>query len=441
MVKASMKKYSKMKTRLMGGTAIILVASTLTSYIMLNNTKVDIAKSKTEEFSRTIQTSVISHESDISKFIMVASDSALQQGYNYSLILSNSWGKNLTNDDLLTLSKHYNFSAMTLYNISKEGVVGTHSTQPNRIGYTLNNTETEKEILEFLLSHKNGGDIALSDSLRTFSSSIITEPYKVNNDYYFDVYTYIADTSQVLAITLPYAEISTFFATQSTNNLIETMKAQYPQIVEIGILDISTITKDTEATILSGDFKYATTGDNKILTNPKSLKDGYIYLQDVNGKQLFKNFTPIDDKRVLYIGLDYSVYLESTKSSASAVAGASGVAIILIALLMYFHFRKEQVYHDMVLKRLNTLASGKYKLKELERNKDEYHNILLYLDTLTKELATTKKNVSDIISDLRRIHDLITSGEVEDAKDLEDLRVEIKSIMSDLELAIKLESI
>lgn len=440
---AEMKKYNKMKNILVGGTITALLGVSIFSYSTLNGQNTQVVKDRTMSIASGLVDTVKYKEFDIDKVTDTTWGGAVESGTNYAYILGREWKSKfatLTNDALLVLAKDYGFSDITVYNISQDSVSGVLSTQPKNIEDKLTATEEEKEILNFLLKTKSGEKGMLSNTLQTHKTSISSGLYVNEKVVYTTVYTYVPELDKVIALGVPLTDYTYFEGSNNTNKLIETLKTENPLIVEIGVLDVSEYTpKKEEVEILAGTFKYSATMDNTFLSKIGEGKTTSTYVQQVGEKQLFKHFEVIDENRVIYVGLDFSALLGNKPNTHITVFILSLLALAIVGVLQAMHFRKEKLYHQRLLKRITSLTKGNYNLKSLELNNDEYRIILDHLNELTEELSTRKTTSKETLKRLSLVISVLTNGEIKTTEDLNELRYELKSILNDIQVILKIE--
>lgn len=440
---AEMKKYNKMKNILVGGTITALLGVSLFSYSTLDSQNTQVVKDRTMSIASGLVDTVKYKEFDIDKVTDTTWGGAVESGNNYAYMLGSKWKANfasLTNDALLVLAKDYGFSDITVYNIGKDAVSGVLSTQPKNIEDKLVATDEEKEILNFLLQTKSGEKGTFSNTLQTYKTSISSGLYTSEKVVYTTVYTYVPELDKVIALGVPLTDYTYFEGSNNTNKLIDTLKAENPLIVEIGVLDVSNFTpKKEEVDILSGTFKYSATTDNSFLSKIGEGKTTSTYVQQVGEKQLFKHFEVIDENRVVYVGLDFSALLGNKPNTHITIFALSLLALAIVGVLQAMHFRKEKAYHQRLLKRLTSLTKGKYDLKALDLDNDEYRIILDHLNELTDELSSRKKTSKETLKRLSVVISVLTNGEIKTTEDLNELRYELKSILHDIQVILKIE--
>ena len=439
---AEMKKFSKMRKVLQGGTITALLAVSVFSYTTLNSQNTQVVKDRTMSIASGIVDTVKYKEFDVDKVTDVTWGGAVESGNNYAYLLGSQWKSTfptLTNDALLVLAKDYGFSDITIYNIKDNTLEGVLSTQPKNIGHTLDTTDEEKEIKSYLLRTKEGEKGILSNTLETYKTSISTNLFLHERIVHTTVYTYVPELNKVVALGVPLNDYTYFEGSNNTNKLIDSLKMDNSMIVEIGVLDVSDYTpKNEEVQTIAGTFKYSATTDNGFLSKVGEGKDTSTYVQQVGERQLFKHFEVIDENRVVYVGLDFTSLLGNKPNTHVTVLILSLLSLAIVGVLQFLHFRKEKSYHQRVLNRITSLTKGKYNQVALELDNDEYRILLDHLNELTEEL-NTRKNVSKEV--LKRLHDVImvlTSGEIKTSEDLVELRSELKYILQDMQATLKI---
>lgn len=440
---AEMKKYNKMKRNLLGGTVVALLGISIFSYATLNKQNTQVVKDRTMSIASGLVDVVKYKELDTDEVTNSTLLGSTENGNNYAYMLGNHWKTlfpTLTNDSLLVLAKDFDLADITIYDLKDSLYQGVLSTQPNKIGDKLDQTDEEKEIQQYLLKAKEGEKGILSNNLQTFKTSISSSMYVKDNLFYTTVYTYVPELDKVIALSLPLTDLTYFQDTNNTDKTIEALKADNPLIVEIGVLDVSDYTPQTEEVqTLTGTFKYSATTDNNFLAKVGQGSTTSTYVQQVGEKQLFKHFEVLDENRVIYVGLDYSALLGSKSNSHLTIMVLILLATAIIGVLHFLHFKKDNEYHTRIKKRLTSLIRGKYHVKPLETSNDEYKDLLTQLNELTEELATRKETTKEPINRLNYVIAVLTNGEVRNAKDLNELRYELKSILQDIQVILKIE--
>lgn len=442
---AQMKKYHQMKLFLIGGTTLALLFLALISYSLLDKSNTQQIKDRTMSIATGLVNTIKNKELDLDQAAEATWRGATENGYNYANIWGDYWKDSfsaLTNDTLLVLAKNHELSDITVYNISPSGLEGVLSTQPNKIGDTLNQTDEEKEINAFLLKVQQGDSNNLSNNLPTYKKSIATSLFEYNKVLHTTVYTYVPTLDKVVALGLPLTDLTYFKETNNTTKLIDELKTNTPFLIEIGVLDTTNYQPESkEVHVLAGTFKYSSTSDNNFLANlgKENASTSSTYVQQVGENQLFKHLVVLDDSRVVYIGLDYSALQTQKSNSQVTVPTLIVLALVLIGVLHFLHQKKERAYHERIKKRLTSLARGKVNLKPIETKKDEYKELLDFLNILTEELGKRKKTSKETLQRIQEVINVISEGKVRNSQDLDEVRVELKGILQELQETLKIE--
>jgi methyl-accepting chemotaxis protein len=306
----------------------------------------------------------------------------------------------ITNEELVRIRDELKLSGITILTRVKDDIVGVRSTEPEEIGFSfkkigypdgftamdnllngrrVNVGETYQDKNLFILPISQSGSHAASPTFfkygyyRPEGSTFIIAPYVEANEVY-------QFTKQV-----------------GPDQWIHEVIASNPFVKEIGVVNPQVYKDPSLAGKLYpplkkleyGSFAYETEKDEAVLTQMAAVSELTQFVQEVNGRKLYKMFMPIDKNRVIYIAFDYDKMSEPIYRN-SVILIVSGLISLLALFLLTSRFFNG-IYHNIqrIKSQVKLLEAGDFTARSEVKDRSE----LGELSESTNHMAETLQQV------------------------------------------------
>jgi HAMP domain-containing protein len=248
---------------------------------------------------------------------------------------------------------------------SNDDIVAVVATEDQEIGFSF------KQFGYYEL-----GKLLLSGEVPAMPGATYIEKYTVvlpiaqsashNNEPEFFKYAYyhVPGTDYLINPYIKANEVNDFIEVVGPDVEISNLVKEIDIIEEIAVLNPKVFMDPTLETqlypplkkIIAGSFNLNTTRDLELLTQEQIKKASY--LEDVNGKKVYKMYLPLDENRVIYLALDYEE-MSGPLYRHSLVLIISGLMSLLVLFLLtarYFNRIYENI--QKIKDQIELLESG-----------------------------------------------------------------------------------
>ena len=229
----------------------------------------------------------------------------------------------ITNDELLKMSKDFGIAGITLFARQSDDIVGIKSTEPNDIGFSF----------KTVLGADDSGFIGLSDLLDKTPTQhdesyvdhntmiLLTSQSGSHEDKpTFFKYAYYHKEGQDFVVN-PYIEANEVYQfTQSVGpnswikKVIETNKAAK----EVAVLDPRVYADPSLAQemypplkkVVYGEYKFSDKKDENLLKDMVKHPRKVSYITTIGKQKVYKMFIPMKNGQVIYVALNYDMMSE-----------------------------------------------------------------------------------------------------------------------------------
>ncbi|KGX91887.1 HAMP domain-containing protein [Pontibacillus marinus] len=271
------------------------------------------------------------------------------------------------NEDLGKLKDEFNLAGITLFNKTKDDIVGVKSTNPNEIGFSIKKYgyyEAGKKIF-------NGVKPDIEGATYLSKNAIVLPiaPSGSQNEvptFFKYAYYHAPGTSYVINIYIEANEVYQYTKETGTEKRIDDIKDNTPNIKEIAVLNPK-VFKDPSLEkqlypplkkVEYGEFNYKTDDDIEFLKKTAGNLQRKMITQSINNEKVFKVFLPINEDYVVYTSFDYQK-LSAPLYRHSYILIATGIISLFVLFLVTARFFN-RIYENIqrIKSQIRLLESG-----------------------------------------------------------------------------------
>ncbi|BDH60736.1 hypothetical protein MTP04_08660 [Lysinibacillus sp. PLM2] len=321
----------------------------------------------------------------------------------------------ITNEELLELSKEFNIAGITLFTENADSdIVGVKSSTPNDIGFSFKNfLGEESQGYKMIYNLMKGNElIAESETYVDENSFMLPIALSGSNSetptFYKYGYYHPEDKDYIINPFIEANEVYNFTQEVGPNKWIEKVLKSNENVKEIALIspqvyaDPSLMEDYVQEykKIEYGEFKSETEKDINILVslaeNPKKIS----YLEKQGEQTYYKMFIPTEDGRVIYVGLDYNRLSEPLKNMSLILLGFSLISLIALFILSTRFFSNIYKNIQVIISQIKTLESGDFTIQSEVKDKGELADLSETANrmttTLNKVLKETTKQAEKV---------------------------------------------
>ncbi|MBO1513935.1 methyl-accepting chemotaxis protein [Metabacillus bambusae] len=289
---------------------------------------------------------------------------------------------NITNDELVDIQNQLGLNGLTVMARVNDDIQGVKSTDPNEIGFSIKEINSEAHnILDQMLKDEEIKD----NDYFSFIDDVIVLPIVQSGSHgdkpMFFKYAYYKpkNTDYIIAPYIEANEVYQYTKEVGPDSWIQKMISENSITVEMGVLNPRVFEDKSLETayypplkrIEFGSFKTKGPKDENILIDMIKKQKETSYIDNVNGKQMYKTFIPISQDRVIYIALDYDL-LSAPLVRHSWILIATGIMSLVVLFLLAVSFFN-QIYTNIqkVKVQMERLATGDLTAKSSIKNGGE----------------------------------------------------------------------
>ncbi|RBW68794.1 ATP-binding protein [Bacillus taeanensis] len=290
----------------------------------------------------------------------------------------------ITNQDLLAVQKELGLAGITLFARKEDDIVGMRSTDPVEVGFSSKEFGFY-ETINMLLK----GEKAVIEGATFLEKNMIVLPIAQSgshqNEPVFFKYAYY-HSPQASYIINPYIEadeVYQFLNEVGPSSSIAQMKTKNSYLDEVAILNPKVFVNPLleqqlyppAKKIVHGTFDYQSERDLKALksmvNNPKKVS----YIQQVNGKKLYKVFLPVEENQVIYMAFDYGEMSQPLIRQSILISLAGFISLLVLYLLTSNFFKRIYKNIDLLVGKVERISKGEYGLTAVSDGQYEFKKL------------------------------------------------------------------
>lgn len=396
-------------TRMLVVLLVILSCSGIFQYMYLSKKINSDVKVESNKVSKSIEQGIYETQA-ASKAIELQLDLKLKViAQSISQRLGDKPLEEITNNELLALSKEFNIAGITLLEEQEDkAIVGVKSTAPSDIGFNF------KEVLgEDSHGYKIMYALLHGEELETTYETYVDEntfvlpiaPSGSHSDKptFFKYGYYVAEEKKY--IINPFFEANEVYhftqevgpdtwinAVLESNQNVEEIAVLTPEVfADPSLLEIKT---ELWKKIEYGKFDSETEKDRETLINLSKKPERVAYIEKQGDKTYYKVFIPTNDGKVIYVGLDYDRLSEPLKNMALILLVFSLISLVALFILSTKFFSKIYKNIQVIISQIKNLESGDFTFQSEVKEKGELADLSASANRMTSTLNSVLRDTT-----------------------------------------------
>nr|WP_106779504.1 methyl-accepting chemotaxis protein [Lysinibacillus timonensis] len=314
----------------------------------------------------------------------------------------------ITDEELVALKEEFNIAGITLLSDQGEGIKGVRSTDPLDIGFNFKEylgEESPSYKMIFNLMHGKDVQAPFKTYIDEDSIMLPIAPSGSHNDKptFFKYGYYLPENKDYIINPFFEAnEVYQFTQKVGPNTWIESVLESNKYVEEIAVLtpkvyaDPSVLDIKTELwkKVEYGNFQSETDRDQEILISLADNLQRISYIVEQDGHTYYKMFIPIEDGRVIYVGLDYDLLSEPLKNMSYILLGFSLLSLVALFILSTRFFSKIYKNIQVIISQIKTLESGDFTTQSNVKDKGELADLSTSANRMTNTLNSVLKDTT-----------------------------------------------
>lgn len=360
-------------------------------------------------------------------------------------LIKNKKQDEITNEDLKEIKDELGLAGITVFteSDSKDDIIGFAATEKEEIGFSFKEAGFY-EIGKVLLQTN---EPALPGATYTDKNIVVlptaqSASHKDKPTFYKYAYYHVPGTTYIINPYIEANEVYNYIEKAGPTTTINKLVNENKIIKEIAILN-PRVFRDPSLgkkifpplkSIEAGSFKLQTDKFDKLLTLPTIKKSTYI--EEINGKKIYKMFLPQDENRVIYLALDYGKMSGPLYRHSIILIISSLVSLIALFLLTARFLN--QIYENIqkIISQIKLLENGDLTSKSDVDDRSELDNLskstnrmvdrLNNLVRETQEHATKTQKLSllleaDASQSVERMYEISTETTIKAREQLDEI--------------------
>ncbi|MFC0560332.1 histidine kinase dimerization/phospho-acceptor domain-containing protein [Halalkalibacter alkalisediminis] len=225
------------------------------------------------------------------------------------------------------------------------------------------------------------------------------------NEPVFFKYSYYhpPGSSYIINPFIEVEEVDQFINKVGPSSSIAKMKTDNSYLEEVAILDPKVFVDPSLENelypplkkVVHGTFEFKNEEDIKVLesmtTDPKKTS----YIQQVNGKKLYKMFLPTEDGQVIYIAFDYGEMSQPLNRQSKLISVAGFVSLIVLYLITSQFFKRIYQHIDLLVSNVGRISNGEYGLATVSDEQYEFRKLTESINQMSLSLHESFQKLSN----------------------------------------------
>jgi methyl-accepting chemotaxis protein len=371
-----------------------------------------------------LATQTIEHQIDLKLISYAKHIATLLQGRSVNQI---------TQEELLKIRDDLGLAGITIFQEtkSKDDIVGVVATEQQEIGFSFKKfgyyevakvlisgekpfmpsaTFSDKNIIVLPISQSGSN----TDEPAFFKYAYYHPPY---TDYFINPYIEANEVYNYTEIVGPQ---------QTINKLVK----ENDNVLEIAVLNPKVFANPSLEEqiypplkkIEAGSFDLQTSKDRELLAK-HTIKKEY-YVEQINGKKVYKMFLPLDQNRVIYLALDYGK-MSAPLYRHSIILIVSGLVSLLILFLLTARFFN-RIYENIqkIKSQIKLLEEGDLTAKSKVNDGSELEKLSESTNRMVDRLNKLVKDIQELAAKTQRLSVLLEAEASQSVEKMYELSTE-----------------
>jgi methyl-accepting chemotaxis protein len=382
-----------------------LISSTLQIFFMNRQIKSDIYE-KSLPIARSVQQGIeetelasktIEHQIDL-KMIAVAK--------HIGDLLHAQKAESIRNEQLQEMKKNFKLSGLTIFARKGDDIVATKSTDAKDIGFsTKSYGGAVYHAASALLEGKKPSIVpeeGYAEKNKLVLPIVQSGSHKDRPLFFKYVYYHPPGSDYIINPFIEAGEVYKFTQAVGPKQLIDQIEQNSSHVKDISVLNAAVFKNPSLESnfypplkkVEYGGFKYKTKKDIAILKRLADHPVKQISVQKVNGEKLYKVFLPINEKRVVYLVLDYQRMTAPFYKYSIILIVSSLLSLLALFLVTVPFFNRIYENIQKIKRQMQLLADGDLTVKSQIKDGSE-------LEILSKSVNQMVHKLNSLVSDTK----------------------------------------
>lgn len=335
--------------------------------------------------------------------------------------------EDITNEDLLALSKNMGIAGISIFGKENDVLSVVKSSEPQEIGFTLKDVSVEgDQTLNQLLNGEKPQDVGMTSYMNDNMIVLYTAQAGSREKPEFFKYSYYHNpgTDYVISTFIEANEVYQFTEEVGPNSWIETLMKENEFAKEIAILDPRVFENPSLAEemypplkkVVYGNYTYS--NDNKAIIGMIEDPQKTSYIQDIDGKKVYKIFIPYDEGKIIFIALDYEKMSAPLKNHSLILIVFGFLSLIALFIMSTRFFSDIYLNIEKIIKQIKSLEKGDFTAQSSVTSGGELDDLS---KTTNKMAKTLKSMMSETLHQANQTKKLAYLLEAEATQSVEEI--------------------
>ncbi|WP_332634900.1 sensor histidine kinase [Halalkalibacter flavus] len=310
----------------------------------------------------------------------------------------------ITNQDLLVLREELELAGITLFAREGDDIVGVRSTDPHEIGFSFKEYgyyETVDTLLKGEKVRVEGATLVDNHVLVlpvAQSGSQQEEPVFFKYGYYHP-----PGSSYIINPYIEVGEVENLLNEVGPSSSMEQMKTNNPYLDEVAILNPKVFVDPSLEDqlypplkqIVHGTYNNKSEQDLDVLKDMVTNPEKNSYIEEINGKKLYKVFLPFGADQVIYTAFDYGEMSEPLTRQAILIIVTGSISILVMYLITSQFFKRIYRRIDVLVRDVGRISKGEYGVTTASDEQYEFKKLTEAVNHMSVSLQHSFENLSN----------------------------------------------
>ncbi|KGR90269.1 hypothetical protein CD30_12430 [Ureibacillus massiliensis 4400831 = CIP 108448 = CCUG 49529] len=348
----------------------------------------------------------------------------------------------ITNEELVALSKEFNIAGISLFEEQAEGdIVGVKSTARSDIGFSFKKfLGEESHGYQTVYKLLKGEEIDVTYETYVDETTVVLPiaPSGSHNDTptFFKYGYYVApdknyiinpffEANEVYHFTQDVGPSAWIKTVLESNDYVEEVAVLTPEVyADPSLLDITT---ELWKKIEYGAFDSETEKDRATVSSFLEKPERVSYIEKQGEKTYYKMFIPTDDGKVIYVGLDYDHMSAPLKNMSLILLGFSFISLLALFILSTRFFGKIYKNIQVIISQIKTLESGDFTSQSEIKDNGELGDLSASANRMTVTLKDVLKDTTKQASKVQTLSSQLNNEANETVEKVYEISIDLTS--------------
>jgi methyl-accepting chemotaxis protein len=348
-------------------------------------------------------------------------------------LLKGKEAEEITQQQLIKIRDELGLAGITIFKEteSKDDIVGVVSTENREIGFSFKKAGFY-EIGKVLFNKEkpNVPSATFTDRHIVVLPIAQAASYSDRPSFFKFAYYYVSSSSYIINPYIEANEVYQYIKEVGPNTTIQQILQENGIVKEIAVLNPKVFANPSLEKQLypplkkieAGSFDLQTSKDRELLTKTTIKKESYI--EQINGKKVYKMFLPLDQNRVIYLALDYGK-MSAPLYRHSIILIVSGLVSLLILFLLTARFFN-RIYESIqkIKRQIKLLEEGDLTAKSEVNDGSELEELSESTNRMVDRLNKLVKDIQEQAAKTQRLSVLLEAEASQSVEKMYELSTE-----------------